>query len=68
MPYEPGLPRRHDEHMTLPTYRVRQLQDIEDAATEAVELINTQEQDKRRSFAVLAEVRALLTEALDART
>ena len=64
MPYEPGLPRRHDEHMTLPTYRVRQLQDIEAAAIEAVELISTSPQGLRN--VLTAEVKGLLSEVLEA--
>jgi hypothetical protein len=55
-----------DEHMTLPTWRVRQLQDIEGAATEAVELIaETSPHDRSRLADLTAEVRALLENALE---
>ena len=58
--------RRHDEHMALPTWRVRQLQAIEDAAHEAVEILS----EKRRNGAdeQAVEVKALLEDALGSHT
>jgi hypothetical protein len=54
-----------DEHMTLPTWRVRQLQSIEDAARETVELIReTKPQDRQRRADLVAEVQALLEDAI----
>ena len=64
MTLEAGLPRRHDEHASVPTWRLRQLQLIEDAAREAVEILA-----KRRRNGVFEqqaiEVKALLEDALE---
>jgi hypothetical protein len=58
------MPRGDDEHMTLPTWRVRQLQDIEDAAREAVELVLPSKQGRTDTE---ARVHDLLTDALEGR-
>jgi hypothetical protein len=67
------MPRPDDEHMSVPTWRMKQLQDIEHAAREAVELIAAErsvgswltpsQADARRASA-LGVVGDLLTEAL----
>ena len=52
-----------DEHMTLPTWRVRQLQDIEDAAREAIEILSEKRRNGTDEQAI--EVKALLEDALE---
>jgi hypothetical protein len=56
---EPGLPRRHDEHLTLPTWRVKQLQAVEHAALDLLEATTTSDDP-----VVLAERWETLREAL----
>lgn len=55
--------RPRDEYMSVPTWRVRQLQLIEDAARESVELI-AQASPAERS-GLVCEVRDLLSDALE---
>jgi hypothetical protein len=63
--------RPDDEHFSVPTWRMRQLQDIEDAARQCVELIRQtrpllRAADDLASWNVLVvQVRDLLSEALD---
>jgi|HubBroStandDraft_3_1064219.scaffolds.fasta_scaffold598517_2 hypothetical protein len=57
------MPRGDDEHMSVPTWRMRQLQDIEQAALEVVELIGQTEYEKRSAFE--REVSALLSDAIE---
>ena len=57
------MPRGDDEHMNVPTWRMRQLQDIEQAALEVVEMIGQTEYDKRSELA--REVSALLSDAIE---
>jgi hypothetical protein len=54
------MPRPDDEHMRVPTWRLKQLQDIEHAARTAVELLDEQPPDAP----LVATVRDLLSEAL----
>jgi hypothetical protein len=56
------MPRGDDEHMNVPTWRMRQLQDIEHAARESVELIAAALAPERTSL--VCEVRDLLETAL----
>ena len=56
-------PRADDEHMNVPTWRMRQLQDIEHAARSAVELIAEAPAPERTSL--VREVRDLLDEVLE---
>jgi hypothetical protein len=62
----PGLHHRPtDEHMTVPVWRMKQLQDVEQAAREAVELAaHAQASGPRSPRHVLVEVKALLEDAL----
>jgi hypothetical protein len=57
-----------DEYMQLPTWRVRQLQDIEAAAIEVRELIVATPKSERQQRANLVdEILALISDVLDAR-
>jgi hypothetical protein len=56
-------PRADDEHMAVPVWRMRQLQDVEAAALEVIELIGQIEFDKRTTFE--REVGALLQDAVE---
>jgi hypothetical protein len=62
----PGLGHRPtDEHMSVPTWRLRQLQDVEQAAREVVELARGRLDGlplEARAFIV--ELRAILEDAL----
>jgi hypothetical protein len=58
------MPRADDEHMAVPVWRMRQLQDIEDAAREAVELIATTPSHDQH---VAGKVKTLLEDALEGR-
>lgn len=62
----PSLQHRpDDEHMAVPVWRMRQLQDVEHAAREAVELARgVQASGPRSARHVLVEVKALLEDAL----
>jgi hypothetical protein len=62
----PGLHHRpDDEFMSVPVWRMRQLQDVEHAAREAVELATrAQASGPRSPRHVLVEVKALLEDAL----
>jgi hypothetical protein len=51
--------RPDDEHVSVPTWRMRQLQAIEDAARESVEMIREQ------GWPCAGEVRDLLADALE---
>jgi hypothetical protein len=54
-----------DEHMNVPTWRMRQLQDVEHEARQIVELISTTSPHERTRLADLAiEARDRLAEAL----
>jgi hypothetical protein len=57
------MPRGDDEHMSVPTWRMRQLQDIEQAALEVVEMIGQTEYEKRS--ACEREISALLSDAIE---
>jgi hypothetical protein len=61
------MPRADDEHMSVPVWRMKQLQDIEHAAREAVETLTVAvrrpDQDRERS-ALLCDARDGLVEAL----
>jgi hypothetical protein len=57
------MARGDDEHMNVPTWRMRQLQNIEQAARQAVELINVAPV-KWPEASLVATVRDLLVEAL----
>jgi hypothetical protein len=57
------MPRGDDEHMSVPTWRMRQLQDIEQAALEVVEMIGQTEYEKRS--ACEREIGALLSDAIE---
>ena len=57
------MARGDDEHMSVPTWRMRQLQDIEQAARVAVELIAAAPV-KWPEASLVASVRDLLTDAL----
>lgn len=54
-------PRPDDEHMSVPVWRMRQLQDVEHAARECVELLKT---GRGTHGAIERKVLDLLTEAL----
>ena len=54
-----------DEHMTLPTWRWRQLRDVEDAAREVRELIaQTPRTERIRRADLVDEIKALLDDAV----
>ncbi len=54
-----------DEHMTLPTWRVRELQDVEHAALEIRELIRAVPRIERiRRADLVDEISALLDDAV----
>lgn len=56
---------RNDEFMSVPVWRMKQLQDVEQAAREAVELAGgVQMTGPRAARHVLVEVKALLEDAL----
>ena len=55
-------PRADDEHYSVPTWRLRQLQDIEHAARQCVELIK--QGGTRERSALVTVIDGLLTEAL----
>jgi hypothetical protein len=57
------MPRGDDEHMNVPVWRMRQLQDIEAAALEVVEMIGQTEFEKRSAFE--REVGAILSDAIE---
>jgi hypothetical protein len=57
------MSRGDDEHMSVPTWRMRQLQDIEQAALEVVELIGATPFENRSPFE--REVSALLSDAIE---
>jgi hypothetical protein len=57
------MPRADDEHMSVPTWRMRQLQDIEQAALEVVEMIGQTEYEKRSESE--REISALLSDAIE---
>lgn len=59
------MARGDDEHMNVPTWRMRQLQTIEDAAREVVEMTAHVYPVRRESMrGLLAEVHDKLVEAL----
>ena len=60
---EAPMPKGDDEHMNVPTWRMKQLQDIEHAARQAVELINLTPTPLRNSNLAI-EIRDALVEAL----
>lgn len=62
MTLEAGLPRRHDEHVSVPTWRLRQLQLIEEAALQSIEVI---EDAPPPLPALVAGIRDLLADALE---
>jgi hypothetical protein len=57
------MPRADDEHMSVPTWRMRQLQDIEQAALEVVEMIGQTEYEKRSESE--RGISALLSDAIE---
>ena len=57
--------RGDDEHLNVPVWRMRQLQDVEQAARECVELVRATAPSERTTLANLAtEMRELLEDAL----